>query len=117
MSVREIAFVMYPVRDMQASLAFYRDVIGLAPSGLASDAWTEFDIAGATFGIGAFPQVGTPGNAGALALEIDDLPAMRERLLALGTEVSEPYETPICWISQLRDPDGNTITLHQRKPS
>lgn len=115
MAIQEIAFIMYPVRDMQASLAFYRDTIGLEPSGLASDAWTEFDIAGTTFGIGAFAQVGTPGSAGALALEIDDLPAMRARLLAQGIEVSEPFETPICWISQLHDPDGNTVTLHQRK--
>ncbi len=115
MAVRELAFVMYPVRDMQKALAFYRDTIGLTPSGLASDVWTEFDIAGATFGIGAFPQVGAPGSAGSLALEIDDLAAMRERLLASGIEVSEPFETPICWIAQLHDLDGNTITLHQRK--
>ncbi len=117
MAVREIAFVMYPVRDMEASLAFYRDSLGLTPSGLASDAWTEFDISGTAFGIGTFPQLGTPGHAGALALEIDDLAAMRARLLATGIEATEPYETPICWISQLRDPDGNTITLHQRKSS
>jgi len=117
MAVREIAFIMYPVRDMQAALAFYRDTIGLTPSGLASDAWTEFEIAGTTFGIGAFPQVGTPGSAGALALEIDDLATMRSKLLDRGIEVSEPFETPICWISQLQDPDGNTITLHQRKGS
>ena len=115
MAVREVAFIMYPVREMERALAFYRDALGLDPSGLASEAWTEFDIAGTTFGIGTFAQLGSPGSAGALALEIDDLPAMRARLFALGTEVSEPYETPICWISQLHDPDGNTVTLHQRK--
>jgi predicted enzyme related to lactoylglutathione lyase len=116
MAVSTIAFTMYPVSDMQRALAFYRDALGLKTTDLASDFWTEFDVAGATFGVGTFEQVGTPGSAQSLALEIDDLPAFRATLSERGIESSEPHELQACWISVVKDPDGNQIWLHQSKP-
>jgi predicted enzyme related to lactoylglutathione lyase len=115
MAVSNIAFIMYPVADMPRALAFYRDVIGLAPTEVASDFWVEFDVAGNTFGIGNFEQLGQPGSAQSLALEVPDIPAFRTMLAEHGVTSTEPYETPICWISGVRDPDGNQIFLHQSK--
>jgi len=117
MSVKNIAFLMYPVTDMARAVTFYRDDLGLAPGELVSEFWSEFEIAGTTFGVGTFEQVGTPGTAGSLALEVEDMAAMRRRLSERGVETSEPYETPICFISMLSDPDGNKVVLHQRKPT
>ena len=116
MTITGIAFTMYPVADMPRAVAFYRDALGLTPGPMASDFWTEFDVAGGTFGVGAFEQVGTPGTAQSLALEVDDLAALRAALTERGAESTEPYETPICWISMVRDPDGNQVWLHQSKP-
>ncbi|MBV8299664.1 MAG: VOC family protein [Candidatus Eremiobacteraeota bacterium] len=117
MAVSGIAFTMYPVSDMPRALAFYRDALGLTPGELAADFWAEFEVAGGTFGIGNFEQVGSPGSAQSLALEIDDLPAYRAQLAERGVEASEPHELRTCWISVVRDPDGNQVWLHQKKRS
>jgi predicted enzyme related to lactoylglutathione lyase len=117
MAVRSIAFTMYPVTDMPRAIAFYRDMLGLTPAGLESDFWYEFGLGEATFGIGNFEQVGTAGSAQSLALEVDDLAALRSKLSASGIETSEPHDFPSCSISVVRDPDGNQIWLHQAKPS
>lgn len=116
MTPAAIAFVMYPVTDMPRAVAFYRDVLGLKQSGLASDYWVEFEVGDTTFGIGNFEQVGTPGTAQSLAIEVADMAAARADLAQRGAESSEPFETQICYISMLRDPDGNQIWLHQSKP-
>jgi len=114
-SVTTVAFTMYPVTDMPRAVAFYSDVLGLAKSGIEQDYWVEFDVAGSTFGVGNFEQIGKPGTAQSLALEVDDLAAFRAVLLARGTESTEPFETPICFISAVKDPDGNQLYLHQAK--
>jgi predicted enzyme related to lactoylglutathione lyase len=116
MAVSRIAFTMYPVTDMPRAVAFYRDGLGLKQDGIASDFWVEFDIDGSTFGIGNFEQVGTPGTAQSLALEIADLPAYRAQLTERGVESTEPHELQACFISVVRDPDGNQVWLHQLKP-
>jgi len=115
MAVRAYAFTMYPVTDMQRAVAFYRDALGLRPDDLASPVWVEFDVAGTTFGVGNFEQVGKPGTAQSLALEIDDLAGFRTMLAGRGIEASEPHELPNCWISVVRDPDGNQTWLHEAK--
>lgn len=117
MDVRAIAFTMYPVTDMARAVAFYRDDLGLAPGELATDYWVEFAADGGTFGIGNFEQVGTAGTAQSLALEVADVAALRAKLGAKGIAVSEPHDLAHCWISVVRDPDGNQIWLHQRKPA
>ena len=117
MKPERVAFVMYPVTDMPRSVAFYRDILGFQLSGLANDFWMEFDVTGVTFGLGNFPQVGTPGTAQSLAIEVGDMEAARSELAGRGVETTEPFETPICYISILQDPDGNKVALHQAKPS
>ncbi len=107
---------MYPVTDVPRAVAFYRDVLGLSPSGIEAPFWVEFDVAGGTFGVGNFEQVGTPGSAQSLALEVADLAAYRAGLAQRAVDSSEPFETPVCWISVVRDPDGNKVVLHQSKP-
>jgi catechol 2,3-dioxygenase-like lactoylglutathione lyase family enzyme len=117
MGVAGVAFTMYPVTDVARAVAFYRDGLGLTTAGLDQPFWVEFDVAGATFGIGNFDQVGTPGSAQSLALEVDDLKAFRAALAARGIEAGEPHELTNCMISVVRDPDGNQVWLHQVKRS
>jgi len=116
MAITGLAFTMYPVTDIARAAAFYEGALGLAKTAVASDFWVEFDVAGGTFGVGNFEQVGVAGTAQSLALEVSDLPALRAELAAKGIESSDAYETPICFISVVRDPDGNQIWLHQSKP-
>ena len=115
MAISNIAFTMYPVSDMPRALAFYRDALGLKQTDVAADFWTEFDVAGGTFGIGNFEQVGKPGSAQSLALEIADLDGYRAMLAERGIEASAPHELANCRISVVHDPDGNQVWLHERK--
>lgn len=87
----------------------------LDESGLEVEYWVEFEAGGSTFGVGNFAQVGTAGSAQSLALEVPDLVAFRKELSGRHIASSEPFETPVCWISAVRDPDGNQVWLHQRK--
>lgn len=115
MAVTGMAFVMYPVTDMGRSAEFYGGTLGLVKSHIEAPYWIEYDVAGTTFGIGNFEQVGTPGNAQSLALEVADLAAFRAHLDERGVSSSEPFETPICFISGCFDPDGNRVWLHESK--
>jgi predicted enzyme related to lactoylglutathione lyase len=114
MATTHIAFVMYPVTDMPRAVAFYEETLGLKKDGLASDFWVEFDVAGTTFGIGNFEQVGTPGTGQSLALEVKDLDAFVGRLRERGVDVTDPHDLTICRICAVRDPDGNQVWLHER---
>lgn len=114
-TVAGIAFIMYPVTDMARAVAFYQDVLGLQKSGIDQPYWVEFEVSGVTFGVGNFEQVGKPGTAQSLALEVADMTAFRAALTERSLESSEPFETPICFISVVNDPDGNRIWLHQSK--
>lgn len=113
--IDHLAFVMYPVTDMTRAAEFYEKALGLKRSGLESGYWIEYDIAGQTLGIGNFEQVGKPGSANALALEVDDVHAMASRLREQGFDVTEPHDLTNCFLSVVKDPDGNGIWLHQRK--
>lgn len=116
MAISGVAFTMYPVSDLPRAVAFYSDVLGLTKQGLDLEYWVEFDVSGATFGIGTFEQVGVPGSAQSLAVEIDDMAEFRSMLSSHGVESSEPFQTPVCSISETRDPDGNRVWLHASKP-
>ncbi len=116
MSDTAIAFIMYPVSDMPQALAFYQDALGLKKSGVESESWVEFEVAGTTFGVGNFEQVGKVGSAQSLALEVPDLPGFRKMLSERGVESSDPFAMASCSISVVRDPDGNQIWLHQISP-
>jgi predicted enzyme related to lactoylglutathione lyase len=114
--VKEIAFFAYSVRDVPRAQAFYRDVLGLRPSEVFSDHWSEFDAGNVTFGIGNGEGLGyAPGASSGASFEVDDIEAMRARLLESGVEVSEVHSFPACSACFASDPEGNRFALHQRK--
>jgi predicted enzyme related to lactoylglutathione lyase len=115
--IKELAFVVYSVRDVSRATAFYRDVIGLKPGDLYNDEFVEFDVGNATFAIdGAGEGVGMPpGLSSGAAFETDEIHGMRQKLLDAGADVTEVYEFPPCWMCFVKDPDGNRFAIHQRK--
>jgi predicted enzyme related to lactoylglutathione lyase len=114
--VKEIAFFAYSVRDVPRARAFYTETLGLKPGQSFGDHWIEFDVGNATFGIGNGEGLGfQPGSSTGAAFEVDDLPAMREKLQASGVEVSDVFEFPNCVTCFASDPEGNRFALHQRR--
>jgi predicted enzyme related to lactoylglutathione lyase len=115
--VKEVAFLFHAVKDIPAARKFYEGFLGLKV-GMEVEVhagcwWIEYDILGVALGISnAMP--GKPSSA--VALEVADLDAAHAAAKAAGIPIStEPMEFPPCRMFQIKDPDGNEITLHQRK--
>jgi catechol 2,3-dioxygenase-like lactoylglutathione lyase family enzyme len=118
---KEIAFVAYPVTDMTRARKFYEDILGLKPNApLPSNDphWVEYDVGPSTLGIGSSPQWLPSQDGPSVALEAEDfdvvVAALREHNVPI---IIGPMELPSCRMATVRDPDGNKLTIHQRKVS
>jgi len=113
-----IPFVVYPVRDVARAREFYQRVFSLVETANWENHWIEFDIGAGTLALtDGFTHL-TPGGSGAMvALELPDLEAFGRHLAALGLKWSVgPFDTPVCTSGTIKDPDGNEIMIHRRKP-
>ncbi|MDX2109226.1 MAG: VOC family protein [Verrucomicrobiota bacterium] len=119
MNILGIDFVSYEVNDVARSIAFYRDVLGLKISSQYEDKWVEFDAPPTTFCIYNPKEfMGFPAriSGGSVAFAVDDIPAALAEFKAKGvTIVSEGFDSPVCQMAVIADPDGNGIVLHRRK--
>jgi predicted enzyme related to lactoylglutathione lyase len=70
-----------------------------------------------TLAIGSGAEQFKPGTQGATAaLEVEDFDEAMASLRAAGVKVAmEPYETPVCFMALIQDPDGNQLMIHKRK--
>lgn len=114
------------VSDMQRSLAFYRDILGLAVK-FSSPGWSEFSNEGTTLALhrhlqeqsGSQQEPAAHAVAGqaTLIFIVDDLQATYEALRARGADFSlAPEQQPTgLTFAILPDPDGFAITLQQRR--
>jgi predicted enzyme related to lactoylglutathione lyase len=121
MKITELAFFAYAVSDMKKARAFYEGVLGLKPNsefdGSVNPNWVEYDIGSVTLGIGCAPGTWDPSPKGAsAALEVEDFEAALATVRAKNIPVvMGPHDFPSCRMIVIGDPDGNRITLHQRK--
>lgn len=120
MKVVEIAFSCYPVTDMSRARAFYEGVLGLTATmdnQMEGDHWVEYDIGAGTLAIANAPGISPSRNGCSVALEVDDFDKAIAELKAAGVAFNfGPLETPVCHLVFVRDPDGNSIGVHKRKP-
>jgi len=117
---QEIAFVAYPVTDIARARKFYEGVLGLQPNApVQSDTqkWIEYDLGPGTLGIGCSPQWQPSEDGPSVALEVEDFEAAVATLREHDIKpIIGPMESPVCHMVTIRDPDGNKLTLHKRKP-
>lgn len=111
------------VSDMQRSVAFYRDVLGL-PLRFESPHWTEFATAGATLalhqshGPASEPPTSTETPAGRCrpGLSVPNLDEFHQRMLGNSVRcLQEPKETFGARIAQYADPDGLVISVSEER--
>lgn len=114
---RDIAFVAYVVKNMTRSRKFYEGVLGLKLARKFSKDFVEYDIGHGTLALGHAPQFIKPSRDGSsAALEVADWDAALEHLKKKKVKFEiGPVEHLTCRMVGLRDPDGNFISLHQRK--
>ena len=123
MKITEIAFVGYPVTDMNRARKFYEGVLGLITSrtfGGKPDApqWVEYDIGGGCLSlIGGGGDQWPPANAGpGAAFEVDDFDGFIAKLKSAHVKFFwEPQDSPMCTMAVVLDPDENRIVIHHRK--
>lgn len=120
MKILEVAFSCYPVTDMPRARAFYEGILGLTVTmdhELEGGQWVEYDIGAATLAIGVAPGMLPSRDGCNVALEVDDFDSAVSELKNANVEFSfGPFETPVCHMAYVRDPDGNSVCIHKRKP-
>jgi predicted enzyme related to lactoylglutathione lyase len=121
MKITQLAFFAYAVSDMKQARAFYEGTLGLRPNseydGSGNPNWVEYDIGASTLGIGCAPGMWEPSTKGAsAALEVEDFEQALQTVKAQNVPiVMGPHDFPSCRMVVIADPDGNRITLHQRR--
>lgn len=103
--------VFYYVTDMEASIVFYRDTLGLPM--VSRDYVARFDLDGVLIELVPVPP-GTvvPGNGNArLCFEVVDLEETIGQLYALGVNTSDIKIKKDGRLAFFRDPDGNELSL------
>jgi predicted enzyme related to lactoylglutathione lyase len=120
MKILELAFTGYPVTDMGRARAFYEGVLKLEPTRIIENSnghWIEYDLGPSTF---ALSNMSTgewkPSSDGpAVAFEVDDFDSAVDALRTSNVRfVIEPFESPVCRMTIVSDPDGNSIAIHKR---
>jgi methylmalonyl-CoA/ethylmalonyl-CoA epimerase len=116
-----IAQIALTVSDLERSVAFYRDALGMpllfqAPPGLA------FFSCGAIRLMLSTPEKDfKPGGSSVLYFKVSGIEAVHAALKGKGVPfVDEPHfitkmPTHDLWMTFFRDPDGNTIALMEEK--
>jgi predicted enzyme related to lactoylglutathione lyase len=120
MKIVEVAFSGYPVTDIKPARAFYEGLLKLEPTRIFGDSdaqWIEYDLGASTFAISNMSKEDwKPSSDGpAVAFEVDDFDSSISELRAGNVKfVHEPFESPVCRMAIVADPDGNSIVIHKR---
>ena len=112
--VNGLSVVYLYVRDLDRSLAFYRDALGLAFD--VSEGWAETTLPGGTrFALHAMHEGAAAPRMGTIHVDfgVDDIDAAAERLRAAGVEVQEIHRQQYGSHCTFTDPDGYELELFQ----
>jgi catechol 2,3-dioxygenase-like lactoylglutathione lyase family enzyme len=114
---KNVAFVVYPVKDVKIARAFYEGTLGLKVTANWDDQWVEYDIGDGTLAITTADATHQPGRHGAtLGLEVVGFAAALTHLKKTAVPIlNGPFDSPACRGCIIRDPDGNEIILHAKK--
>ncbi len=119
-----VGYVILYVSDLAASIAFYRDVVGL-PFKFEDAGYAEFATEGTRFALYERRRAAwltncevTPGPAAEMVFVVDDVDAEARRLAGLGARIlSGPADRP--WghrTLHVADPDGFVVEFAQQIP-
>ncbi len=118
--IDSIAFTSYPVTNLARSRPFYEEVLGLKrETGFEKEGmgFSEYGVGGGYFSILTGVPNWKPSDHGpAIAFEVADFDAAIADLREKGVEFAmEPFETPVCRMALIFDPDRNQIVIHKLK--
>ncbi len=112
MDAPRIGNVLYPVDDLAAAVAFYRDGLGLPLRFTDGDRFAGLDGGGVTLALVGADEDVTAG-APAAAIKVPDVAAAVARATEAGaTLLRGPARGPHEVRAALRDPAGNVVVLY-----
>ena len=117
MEVEHVDFVSVPVTDMERSVAWYRDALGLPQT--SEGGFPEFKLGDNVFLYLIDPKLIESEfkgpNHGAIALRVADVAETKAELEGRGVEfLGDVFDTSVCHMAGFADPDGNRFMLHRR---
>ena len=119
LKVTEIAFSCYAVTDMARARKFYEDVLGLKPTTIHDSEhgkWVEYEFGPHALAIGSSPMFKPSPDGCSVALEVENFDDAVAQLKKHNVKFRvEPMATPVCSMTMIFDPDGNSICIHKRK--
>ncbi len=116
MKITQIAFIGIPVTDMKRAREFYEGVLGLQPDPeMTSEMWTEYSIGEGTLAVACIGDQWKPSDQGtSAALEVENLEEAIARLEERKVKF-EKFDSPVCRMAAIQDPDGNKLVIHKLK--
>jgi len=113
-----VDFVSVPTRDLAAAMSFYGETLGLPRSiYIEGKPFAEFETGSVTLSVIEPDKMGLEyaPNRNHIALHVDDVAQARAALEARGVIFQgETFDTGVCHMAFLSDPDGNGLMLHHR---
>jgi predicted enzyme related to lactoylglutathione lyase len=115
--IKEVAFIAIAVSDKERARKFYQETLELKPGYAAMEgAWVEYELGATTIGVGCHPAWQPSRDGTTVAFEVDDIDGSIAKLKERGVTFDlDKTESPVCWMAQFRDPDGNKLVVHKRK--
>lgn len=124
----ELAHLVFYVRDLETSVKFYRDVVGLTLKGRIFGGRAAVLTGGRThhelllIEVGAAPgpleghRIGLYHTGWKVGEDLDALRAARDRVLRHGHAIEGQSDHTVSQSLYLRDPDGNEVELFVDNP-
>jgi predicted enzyme related to lactoylglutathione lyase len=116
--VTGVDFVPFSTRDLDESIDFYGNKLGLRRSVyIPQRHYAEFETGNVTISIvvGEAMGIGHNVNRTAMALHVDDVAKARAVLEEHGIQFhGDILDTGVCHMAFFADPDGNALMLHHR---
>jgi predicted enzyme related to lactoylglutathione lyase len=111
-------FAYIPTQDFERAVEFYGETLELPElKRYGRMPGVEFETGNLTLAIiesSAFGQE-FKANANGIALQVEDVEAARALLEERGVEfVADTIDSGVCHMAFFKDPDGNSLLLHQR---
>lgn len=112
-----VDFITIPTQDIEAAKTFYGETLGLEQSIQWGDMPAfEFETENLTLAIMQMDAFGQEFNRNSvpIALKVKDAAKAKAELESRGVEFVNDIDSGVCHMHFFRDPDGNTLMLHQR---
>jgi len=114
----KLTTIMLIVKDMDRSVAFYRDVVGLSVE-MHTPFWSSLSAGNISLGLHPESEHAkvAPGTGCTFGFEVDDIQVTVQQLKAKGVGIQlEPKREEFGWLAVFTDPDGYAVQLAQVEP-